>query len=119
MDAGGAAYTGRMSQERRRAERHAVDARGALFLAGGRRVEVQIADLGEMGALLSLSDLEDAVLEGERALLEHPELVAGHAGPHYRQTAGRVVRVELDFEPEGIVRRVALFFDGGGPPAGL
>jgi hypothetical protein len=102
--------------ERRRAERHAVDAPGTLFLSEGRRVGVRIADLGELGALLSLTDLEDPVLEGERALLEHPDVGAG-AGA-VKRTPGRVVRVELDFEPEGVVRRVALFFDGGGPPIG-
>lgn len=105
-----------MEHERRRAERHAVDASGALFLSGGRRVGVHIADIGELGALLSVTDLEDPVLEGERALLEHPDLASGQAGPHFRQTAGRVVRVELDFEARGVVRRIALFFDGGGPP---
>ena len=102
--------------ERRRAERHAVDLPGTLHLSGGRTVAVTIADLGEMGALLAMTDLEDAVLEGERALLEHPLLDDGRAVGALSRTAGRVVRVELDFEPDGIVRRVALFFDGGGPP---
>lgn len=104
--------------ERRRAERHAVDAPGTLFLSEGRRVEVRIADLGELGALLSMADLEDPVVEGERALLEHPETQGGRGGEPNKRTSGRVVRVELDFEPEGVVRRIALFFDGGGPPAG-
>lgn len=105
--------------DRRRAERHAVDAQGALFLSGGRRVPVQIADMGELGALLSVVDLEDPVVEGERALLEHPVLSAGQATERFTQTPGRVVRVELDFEPEGVVRRIAVFFDGGGAPEGL
>lgn len=105
--------------ERRRAERHPVDATGSLFLSGGRRVGVHIADMGEMGALLSVTDLEDPVVEGERALLEHPLLSGGRATERFTQTAGRVVRVELDFEPEGVVRRIALFFDGGGAPDGL
>ena len=103
--------------ERRRAERHPMDAPGTLFLSEGRRVDVRIADLGQLGALLSLSDLEDPVLEGERALLEYPGQ-DGQADGQVRRTPGRVVRVELDFEPEGVVRRVALFFDGGGAPAG-
>lgn len=102
--------------ERRRAERHAVDISGLLILAEGRKVPVNIADLGEMGALLTMTELEDAVLEGERAFLEHPVLHDGHATARKARTPGRVVRVELDFEPEGIVRRVALFFDGGGGP---
>ena len=104
--------------ERRRAERHAVNASGTLFLSDGRRVDVQIADLGELGALLSVTDLEDAVVEGERALLEHPLLVEGRAGRRRERTAGRIVRVELDFEAEGVVRRIAVFFDGGGAPEG-
>jgi hypothetical protein len=104
--------------ERRRAERHAVDTPGTLFLSEGRQVAVRIADLGELGALLSVADLEDAVLEGERALLEHPAVSEGHANRQTKRTPGRVVRVELDFAPEGVVRRIALFFDGGGPPPG-
>ena len=105
--------------ERRRAERHPVDAPGTLFLSDGRRVPVRIADLGELGALLEITDLEDPVLEGERAVLEHPRLDAGRpTGPGVRST-GRVVRVELEFEETGIVRRLAVFFDGGGPPEGV
>jgi hypothetical protein len=103
--------------ERRRAERHPVDLPGTLFLAEGRRVPVRIADLGPLGALLTITDLEDPVLEGERALLEHRDGADG-AGEALRRTAGRVVRVELDFESAGVVRRIALFFDGGGAPAG-
>lgn len=102
--------------ERRRAERHPIDARGTLTLAGGRQVPVTIADLGELGALLTAHELEDAVVEGERALLDHPLLEDGRPGRRRTQTPGRVVRVELDFEPAGVVRRVALFFDGGAGP---
>jgi hypothetical protein len=102
--------------ERRRAERHAVDSAGTLILAEGRQVPVTIADLGEMGALLTMTELEDALLEGERAFLEHPVLREGRATTRKMRTPGRIVRVELDFEPEGIVRRVAVFFDGGGGP---
>lgn len=104
--------------ERRRAERHAIDAHGTLTLEGGRKVAVTIADLGELGALLTVDELEDAVIEGERALLDHPVLESGRPGRRRAQTAGRVVRVELDFEPSGVVRRVALFFDGGAAPQG-
>ncbi|MFM8979946.1 MAG: hypothetical protein ACKOSS_05740 [Planctomycetia bacterium] len=104
--------------ERRRAERHAIDAQGTLTLEGGRQVAVTIADLGELGALLTVLELEDAVIEGERALLDHPVLEAGRLSRRRAQTAGRVVRVELDFEPAGVVRRVALFFDGGAAPQG-
>lgn len=104
--------------ERRRAERHPVNAPGTLFLADGRRVGVEIADLGELGALLSMTDLEEPVVEGERALLEHPLLADGRLSRRLTRTAGRVVRVELDFEVEGIRRRIAVFFDGGGAPQG-
>ena len=104
------------ASERRRAERHAVDVEGVLVLSAGLQVPVTIADLGEMGALLTMTELEDAVLEGERAILKHPMLSDGRLSKRKAETAGRVVRVELDFEPEGIVRRVALFFDGGGGP---
>lgn len=103
--------------ERRRAERHAVDAEGTLTLSAGRVLPVRIADLGELGALLTLGDLEDAVIEGERALLDHPMVRDGRLLRSRGKTAGRVVRVELEFEPGGVVRRLALFFDGGGPPA--
>ena len=104
--------------ERRRAERHPVNAPGTLFLTDGRRVPVEIADLGELGALLSMTDLEDPVVEGERALLEHPLLAEGRTSRRITRTAGRVVRVELDFEVEGIRRRIAVFFDGGSAPEG-
>ena len=103
--------------DRRRTERHAINAPGTLSLAGGRSVPVTIADLGELGALLSMHELEDAVLEGERGLLDHPVLSEGRVTGRRALTGGRVVRVELDFEPEGIVRRIALFFDGGGGPS--
>jgi hypothetical protein len=102
--------------DRRKAERHPINAGGTLTLTGGRHVPVTIADLGELGALLTMNELEDAVIEGERALLDHPVLEDGAVGERRALTGGRVVRVELDFEPDGIVRRVALFFDGGGGP---
>lgn len=100
--------------ERRRAERHAVDAPGRLFLSEGRVVPVHIRDLGELGALVQLADLEEAVLEGERTVLEHPR--PGAAGVTRR--AGSVVRVELEFREMGILRQLAVFFDAGPPPEG-
>jgi hypothetical protein len=104
--------------DRRRAERHLVDAPGVLHLSDGRRVAVRIHDLGELGALLQLADLEEAVLEGERAVLEHPPL--GETADSHRRvhSVGAVVRVELDFLESGIQRQLAVFFDGGAPPAG-
>ena len=104
--------------ERRRAERHPVDIPGQLFLSGGRRVAVRIQNLGEMGALLAMSDLEEIVEEGDRAVLEHPILKDGRATRKNARTAGSVVRVALEFEESGVARYLAVFFDGGGVPAG-
>jgi len=106
--------------ERRRAERHPVDLAGDLLLSGGRRVPVRIINLGELGALLEATDLEEAILEGERAVLEHPALE--HALLEERRPSGRtvgsVVRVELEFAAAGVSRHLALFFDGGPLPEG-
>ncbi len=89
------------------------------MLAGGRQVEVRIRNIGLLGALCEIDDLEEPVLEGERASLSHPELVGEQPGPAdgpMVRTAGQVVRVELELAPEGILRHVAIQFDGGGMP---
>ncbi|MDJ0973807.1 MAG: hypothetical protein QNJ98_05060 [Planctomycetota bacterium] len=105
--------------ERRRAERLPVDWLGRLFLSEGREIEVRIKNIGRMGALVQIADLEDAVFEGERAVLDHPILddynqpLEGRA-----RTNGRVVRVELEFLDEGVARQLAVHFDDGTPPAG-
>ena len=101
--------------ERRRADRHPVDYAGVLFLAGGQRVEVRIKNLGQMGALVQVSDLEQRVQEGDRAVLDHPVL---GDGTERRVTAGAIVRVELDFEGDGVNRELAVYFDGGPTPEG-
>ena len=105
--------------ERRRSERHPVDIPGTLYLSDGRAVPVRIQNLGELGALVQITDLEEPVLEGERAVLQHPVTVEGvvHHG-EMAQTAGSVVRVELDFEERGICRELAVYFDGGIKPEG-
>lgn len=105
--------------ERRRSERHPVDIPGQLFLSEGRSVSVRIKNIGPLGALVQIADLEEPVLEGERAVLEHPE--AG-GEPAQTDTLVRtpcaVVRVELGFEAEGISRELAVYFDGGARPDG-
>lgn len=107
-----------MTDERRRAPRYALDVPAELFLSGGRRISVRIVNIGQKGALVQIADLEVAVLEGERAMLEHPLLDAeGHAAAETAKTAGAVVRVELDFADAGVSRHMAMFFDGGAGPA--
>lgn len=120
-----------MSDERRRTERVAVRIQARLLLAGGREAAVTIRNIGELGMLVSTTDLELEIHEGERALLEHPRLTdhppqADHhrkagakPGAANVRTAAAVVRVELDFDPGAITREVALFFDGGPRPVGV
>jgi hypothetical protein len=103
--------------ERRRAVRIDVEIPARILLAGGRRAEVTISNVGEMGALVSLTDLEVSVHEGERALLVHPRLVDGRAQADIVRTAAAVVRVELDLAGAAVLRQVALHFDGGPAPA--
>ena len=108
-----------MSDERRRTERVAVQIPARLLLAGGREVAVTIRNVGELGVLVSATDLELQIHEGERALLEHSRIIdAKPKGPKVR-TPGAIVRVELDMEPGSIVRQVALYFDGGPKPVGV
>ena len=107
------------SSERRRAERHPVDIPGELFLSDARRVPVRIKNLGRLGALVRITDLEEPVLEGERAVLDHPVVdEQEHATEDRARTACAVVRVELDFEVDGIRRELAVFFDDGAMPEG-
>jgi hypothetical protein len=101
--------------ERRREVRHPVDLGGVLHLSGGRVVDVRIKNLGQMGALVQVPDLESTVREGDRAVLVHPLL---GATSERRASPCAVVRVELDFEGEGVNRELAVYFDGGVPPEG-
>ena len=104
--------------DRRRAERHPVDLAGDLHLSGGRKLPVRILNLGPLGALLEAVDLEEAILEGERAVLDHPVMVDSWPQAHRARTVGSVVRVELEFAPSGVSRHLALYFDGGAKPDG-
>jgi hypothetical protein len=105
--------------ERRASTRHPVDLAGRLFLSAGRHVPVRIKNLGELGALVQIRDLEEAVLEGERAVLEHPTTADGSVRTSdVVRTPCAVVRVELEFEDEGVRRELAVFFDGGIEPEG-
>lgn len=108
-----------MPDERRRTERVAVQVPARLRLGGGREAAVTIRNVGELGMLVSSTDLELEIHEGERALLEHPRLVDGKPTGAHVSTAAAVVRVELEFDPGAITREIALFFDGGPKPAGL
>ena len=112
-----------MSAERRRADRLPVDLPAVLFLSGGRSVPVRIRNMGAMGALVQIPDLEVSVLEGDRIVLEHPVFAPdatpeAFAAADRVRTAGAVVRVELDFEVEGVKRELAVYFDGGAEPEG-
>lgn len=105
--------------ERRRAERISTAIPARLLLQGGGSVEGVIRNVGELGVLMALTDLEHEIREGQRVLLEHPRIVDGvpQGGPPARSAAA-VVRVDLDLEPGAIVRHVALYFDGGPRPSG-
>jgi hypothetical protein len=106
--------------DRRRAERIPVRIPARLFLTGGVETAATIVNIGELGVLLAVADLEIEVREGDRALLEHPRVVDGKAqGGKHARTSGAVVRVDLDLDPAAVVRHVALYFDGGPRPVGV
>jgi len=102
--------------DRRRGLRQSVQVPAHLTLPGGRELDVMIRNAGELGVLVYATDLEVEIHEGERALLEHPQIVDGAPTKLKTKTTASVVRVELDMEPGAIVRHVALFFDGGPAP---
>jgi len=105
--------------ERRRAERVPTRIPARLLLAGGRDTPATIENIGELGVLLGVSDLEIDIAEGERALLEHPRIVDGKpVGKIPVRTAGCVVRVQLELDVGAVVRHVAVYFDGGPKPVG-
>ena len=110
-----------MGSERRRSERRPVDIGGTLFLSEGRIVPVRIKNIGQLGAMCQIADLEEPVLEGERAVLDHPIHREGQVpdeNTERSRSAGAIVRVELEFDADGIVRQLAVYFDGGQPPEG-
>lgn len=90
-----------------------------MFLSDGRSMPVKIKNLGRLGVLVEITDLEEAMMEGDRCVVEHPLLdEAGGAQSERRRTVGTIVRVELEFHPEGIRRQMAVYFDGGAAPRG-
>lgn len=105
--------------ERRRAPRYDVTAAGRIHLAGGRSADVVLRNVGELGALISLDDLEVTIAAGERAVLEHPAFVDGRATRKRVRTPAAVVRVDLDLDGDSVSRHVALHFDGGPRPEGV
>jgi hypothetical protein len=105
-----------MTDERRRSARRDVQIPAVLRLGGGRSVAARIRNVGELGALVEIVDLEVSVEEGERALLVHPRIVDGEPSGPTVETAASVVRVDLDVDATAIVRHVALYFDGGPRP---
>lgn len=104
--------------ERRRTERLPIGMPGELFLSHGRCIPVRIVNLGRLGALVSVTDLEEAVLEGERVVLGHPVLLEDGVSDETVRTPASVVRVELEFSDEGVARHLAVYFDGGATPEG-
>src|SRR5262245_25455836 len=105
--------------ERRRAPRHDIASDARLHLAGGRSADVVLRNVGELGALISLEDLEMPIEEGERALLDHPGVLAGRLTDERVRSIAAVVRVTLDLDTAGVARLVALHFDGGPRPVGV
>ena len=105
-----------MGDERRRAVRHPVQVEAKLLLGEGRVAAVVIENIGEMGALLAVSDLEVDIVEGERAVLEHPRFVDGRALTKVVRTSGAIVRIDMDMETTGVVKHLAIYFDGGPKP---
>ncbi len=105
--------------DRRKAERHGVDVPGRLFLGQTREIKVRVRNIGTLGALLQIADLEEPVFEGERAVLEHPRFSDGRVQELATCSVCRIVRVELEFEEAGVARQLAVYFDGGATPEGL
>ncbi len=79
---------------------------------------MRIVNLGRLGALISATDLEEAVLEGERVVLGHPVLLEDGVATETTRTPASVVRVELEFSDDGVARHLAVYFDGGATPDG-
>ncbi len=92
---------------------------GRLFLGQTREITVRVRNIGTLGALLQIADLEEPVFEGERAVLEHPRFSDGHVVEQATCSTCRIVRVELEFEEAGVARQLAVYFDGGPLPDGL
>jgi hypothetical protein len=105
-----------MEDDRRRAKRHAVELPGRMLLDDGVQAEVVVRNIGELGALVSLADLEVTVREGDRVTLEHPEVVDGKVGKKTVRRSGAIVRVDMELVSRAVVRQLAIFFDDGPSP---
>ena len=107
---------GAMEDDRRRAKRHPVEVPARLVLHDGVETEVVIRNIGDRGALVSMSDLEVPVREGDRAVLEHTEFREGRFGSRRVRRGGSVVRVDMELANQAVQRQLAIFFDEGPDP---
>jgi hypothetical protein len=108
--------TGAMEDDRRRARRHTVEVPARLLLDDGVEADVVIRNIGDRGALVSMTDLEVPIREGDRAVLEHTEFHDGKFGGRQVRRGGAVVRVEMELGQQSVVRQLAIFFDEGPDP---
>jgi hypothetical protein len=106
----------RMEDDRRRSRRHPVEVPARLELDDGVEADVVIRNIGELGALVSMADLEISVAEGDRVIIEHPEWNAGKFGTKKVRRTGSVVRVDMELAQSAVLRQLAIFFDGGPSP---
>jgi hypothetical protein len=102
--------------ERRRARRHEVEIPARLLLDDGVETDVVIRNIGDLGALVSVSDLEVPVHEGDRAVLEHPEMKGNKPSRRKVRRSGAVVRVDMELVARAVLRQLAIFFDDGPSP---
>jgi hypothetical protein len=102
--------------DRRRSRRHEVRIPARLVLDDGVETEVVIRNIGDLGALVSVSDLEVPVHEGDRAILEHPEMRGSRPGKRTVRRTGAIVRVDMELAARAVLRQLAIFFDDGPSP---
>ncbi len=104
--------------DRRHRKRIPVSLPGTLYMSRGRVIPIRLVNVGGNGALMSLEDFEHGVDEHERVVLEHPGFrgPTPHRNEPMARTTGVIVRVEVDFDENGITRHVAVYFDGGPAP---
>jgi hypothetical protein len=105
-----------MEDDRRRSKRHPVEIPARLVLDDGVETDVVIRNIGDLGALVSIADLEVTIHEGDRAILEHPEYIGGKVGRKKLRRAGSVVRVDMELVARSVLRQLAIFFDQGPAP---
>jgi hypothetical protein len=104
-----------MADDRRRSKRLAVEIPARLLLDDGVEAEVVVKNIGDLGALLSLSDLEVTVREGDRSILDYPD-PSSKSGKKRLRRSGAVVRVDMELVSRAVVRQLAVFFDDGPSP---